>query len=233
MPAEDGGLVAGMDHGLHRVRDGRLAGRIAGIPASAHTRINDGTVDRIGRIWFGTMHVGETDAIGAVHLHDGSGAIREAGGQAVVTNGPAISADNTLLYHADTAAGLIWRFCIDGRDELRDGTLFARIDPADGHPDGLTMDAEGCLWVALWGGRGVRRYAPDGALIGTVSLPVSLVTKLGFGGDDLRTAYVTTARIGLDAAALAGEPLAGGLFAFDPGVAGLELVPARVQEASK
>ena len=82
------------------------------------------------------------------------------------------------------------------------------------------LDSEDCLWVALWDGWGVRRYAPDGTLILEVALPCSRVTKIAFGGPDLRTAYVTTARTGLDVAELAHQPFAGGLFAFDACVAG-------------
>ncbi len=81
--------------------------------------------------------------------------------------------------------------------------LFLQLGQADGHPDGVVLDSEDCLWVALWDGWAVRRYAPDGTLLLQVDLPCARVTKIAFGGPDLRTAYVTTARTGLDAAQLA------------------------------
>ena len=95
-----------------------------------------------------------------------------------------------------------------------------QLEETDGHPDGIVLDSEDCLWVALWDGWGVRRYAPDGTLLLQVDLPCSRVTKIAFGGPDLRTAFVTTARIGLDDIQLAQQPLAGGLFAFEAQVAG-------------
>ena len=106
--------------------------------------------------------------------------------------------------------------------------LFLQLDETDGYPDGVVLDSEGCLWVALWDGWGVRRYAPSGELLLHIPLPCARVTKLAFGGPDLRTAYVTTARTGLDDAALARQPLAGALFAFDAPVAGLPLPEARI-----
>jgi sugar lactone lactonase YvrE len=93
--------------------------------------------------------------------------------------------------------------------------LYLKFDARHGWPDGSTLDAEGCLWVAFFGGWCVRQYSPDGLLLQEVRLPCANVTKVAFGGPDLRTAYVTTARKGLDAGALAAQPLAGSLFAFD------------------
>lgn len=222
--AEGGGMVLGMDSGLHLFEAGKITRRLARIAEPPPgTRINDGTVDSAGRIWFGTMDDAERAPTGAVHMHTGDGLIHHAGGAAVVTNGPALSVSGDTLYHVDSAAGLIWRFDVTHDHRLQHGELFARIDPAHGAPDGITLDAEGCLWVCLWGGWAVRRYSPDGTLLHEVPLPVSQVTKLAFGDDGLRTAYVTTAAIGRN-----DEPLAGGLFAFDPGVSGLSAPAARI-----
>ncbi len=109
----------------------------------------------------------------------------------------------------------IWRHAIVDGPGIAEPELFLQLAQADGHPDGVVLDSEHCLWVALWDGWGVRRYAPDGTLLLQVDMPCARVTKIAFGGPDLRTAYVTTARTGLDAAQLARQPLAGGLFAFD------------------
>ena len=220
VPASDGSMLIGMGLGLYRVLDGILGEQIAGVAGAAHDRTNDATVDSRGRLWFGTMDSAESAPTGAVHLYDGQ-SVRSVGGACTITNGPAISPDGRTLYHVDTLVGKIWRFDISVRDELTDGQLFAAIDPEHGNPDGVTVDSEGCVWVGLWGGWCVRRYAPDGRLLASISLPCANVTKIAFGGADLRTAYVTTARVGLSADQLALQPLAGALFAFEAPVAGL------------
>jgi sugar lactone lactonase YvrE len=220
VPASDGSMLIGMGLGLYRVHAGILAEQIAVIDGAAFDRTNDATVDGKGRLWFGTMDSAERAPTGSVHLYDGH-SLRSVGGVCTITNGPAISPDGRTLYHVDTLAGKIWRFDVSAREALTDGTLFAGIDPNDGHPDGVTVDCEGCVWVGLWGGWCVRRYAPDGQLLASVSLPCANVTKIAFGGVDLRTAYVTTARTGLSAEQLAQQPLAGGLFSFEAPAAGL------------
>ena len=105
--------------------------------------------------------------------------------------------------------------------------IFAIIDPADGHPDGCSTDSAGNVWLGLWGGWRARLYAPDGSILREVRLPASNVTKIALGGPDLKTAFVTTARAGLDDAALAEQPEAGNVFAFPVEVAGLPPSPAR------
>ncbi len=121
----------------------------------------------------------------------------------------------------------IWTSTVhDGR--VTGTRLFAQIEDGAGYPDGPVVDAQGCLWVGLFAGWAVRRYDPAGKLIGVVPFPVANVTKVAFGGPDLRTAYATTATKGLSTAERAAQPLAGALFAFDPGVAGLPAHLARV-----
>lgn len=220
VPASDGSMLIGMGLGLYKVQAGILGDQIASVAGAALDRSNDASVDGKGRLWFGTMDSAESAPTGAVHMYDGH-SVRTVGGACTITNGPAISPDGRMLYHVDTLAGKIWRFDISVRNELTDGQLFAAIDPEDGNPDGVTVDSEGCVWVGLWGGWCVRRYAPDGRLLASISLPCANVTKIAFGGLDLRTAYVTTARVGLSAEQLAEQPLAGGLFAFEASAAGL------------
>ncbi|MDO6412845.1 SMP-30/gluconolactonase/LRE family protein [Sphingomonas sp. BIUV-7] len=214
-----GGFVLGRGHALERFDGERVTGETARVEMRAGNRLNDGTVDPAGRIWFGSMDFGCTLATGAVHLFAG-GKLTTVGGECAITNGPAVTADGRLLYHVDTLAGQIWRFDIGERDTLIDGVLFATIDPADGTPDGVVLDSEDHLWVGLWGGWSARRYAPDGKLVETVRFPCANVTKIAFGGPDLKTAYATTARDNMDDAALADQPLAGGLFAFPVDVPG-------------
>jgi len=218
----EGELIVGAERQLWRFEDGAIE-PLAEVDSLENTRLNDAAVDAAGRLWFGSLDLALTDPIGHVHLwrgHDGVAA-RRVGGRAPITNGPAVSPDGRLLYHVDTVAGAIWRFDVSARDELVDGELFAAIDEPDGRPDGAVCDSEGCVWVALWGGWCVRRYDPAGGRMLQVAIPAEQVTKVAFGGADLRTAYVTSATIGLDAAARERQPFAGGLFAFESPVAGL------------
>lgn len=216
----NGGFVVGIERALRSWDGQHLGDVLAEVPDVAGIRLNDATVDPRGRLWFGSMDAACATPTGAVHLYD-SVSLRTVGGRCAITNGPAVKRDGRTLYHVDTAAGRIEAFEIGARDTLEDGRTFAIIDPADGVPDGVTLDAEDCLWVALWGGWAVRRYDPDGRPMLTVRVPASQVTKIAFGGDDLRTAYVTTARIGLSETNLAEQPLAGGLFAFPAPAPGL------------
>jgi D-xylonolactonase len=222
--APGGGLIVGNGNALQRVEDGAVVATIATIDMPAHNRTNDATVDAAGRLWFGTMDDDETAATGRVYRFDGM--VHEVGGACTITNGPAVSPDGRHLYHVDTLAGQIWLFDLSGdTDALVAGTPFVTIDPADGHPDGVTVDAEGCVWVGLWGGWCARRYDAAGVLLTTIRLPCANVTKVAFGGEDLRTGYVTTARKGLTEAELAAQPLAGGLFAFDAPAPGQPAFP--------
>lgn len=221
VPAEGGKLLVGSVDGLYLLEDGKLTGPIAKIDMPAHNRTNDATVDASGRLWLGTMDNEEAANTGAIHLFDVTD-LRAVGGECVITNGPAVSGDGNTIYHVDTLGRTIYRCDISAGTSLAHGDVFVKIAEADGHPDGVTVDSEGCVWVGLWGGWQARRYAPDGTLIATVAMPCANVTKVTFGGPDLRTGYVTTARKGLSEAELNGQPLAGGLFAFDapaPGVA--------------
>ncbi len=223
-----GALMIGNQRSLMRVENGIVTATVAMIDMPQHNRTNDATVDPHGVLWFGTMDDGEANATGRVYRYDGT--LSEAGGACTITNGPAVSPDARWLYHVDTLARTIWRFDISGGAvSLRDGIVFAQIDSEDGYPDGVTIDSEGCLWVGLWGGWSLRRYAPDGALLATVAVPCANVTKVAFGGKNLRTGFVTTARADLSVDELAMQPDAGGLFSFEAPAAGLPATPLRLR----
>jgi sugar lactone lactonase YvrE len=146
---------------------------------------------------------------------------------ASIMNGPAFCADGRTMYHTDTLGRCIHVSRIEGGMPC-ETRVFTRIEGEAGYPDGPVIDSEGCLWTGMFGGWAARRYAPDGRLIATVRFPVANVTKLAFGGRDLRTVYATTASKGLTPAQLAEQPLAGDLFAFEVDVAGLPSTPAMV-----
>ncbi|MEI4505247.1 SMP-30/gluconolactonase/LRE family protein [Sphingopyxis sp. CCNWLW253] len=230
LPAAAGDMIAGVKTGLHRFdpASGRFALLHDPEPGFPGNRLNDAATDSEGRLWFGSMDDSEADKSGRLYLCRG-GACRDTGLPPVaITNGPAISADARSLYHTDTLGKTIWRVAIGANGDLGAPEQHIVIEDGAGHPDGSVIDAEGCLWVALYGGWGVRRYDPAGKLMQFVRFPVSNVTKIAFGGEGLKTAYATTARKGLDSATLAEQPLAGDLFAFDPGVAGLPVTPAKI-----
>lgn len=216
-----GQCLVGIEKSVRRFRDGELGPAVATVDTPDGTRLNDATVGPDGRLWFGSMDAACSEPVGQVHVLDHPAPPRSVGGHCAITNGPAVSADNRTLYHVDTKARLIWAFDIAARDQLEDGRLHIEIETDAGAPDGVVLDSENCLWVALWGGWGVRRYDPDGQLMQFVPLPASQITKVAFGGPDFRTSYVTSARQQLSPAQLAAEPDAGGLFAFEAPAPGL------------
>jgi xylono-1,5-lactonase len=222
LPSSGGQLLVGMPGGLHRFdpRTGQLELLLSLEHDRPRNRLNDGCVDSAGRLWFGSMDDGEVHPTGALYSWHGGALSRHDDGIRI-TNGPAVSPDGRTLYHTDTLWRQVHAFDLAFDGFPRRKRVLLAFDAEHGWPDGSSIDSEGCLWIAFFGGSCVRRYSPDGRLLGTVRLPCANVTKLAFGGADLRTAYVTTARKGLTAAELAAQPLAGGLFAFNSPVAGL------------
>jgi xylono-1,5-lactonase len=184
-------------------------------------RLNDAGVDEEGALWFGSMDDLETDATGSLYRLGGDGHPVAKDSGYIVTNGPAFSPCGKLFYHTDSANRVVFVFDRHPCGGLSGKRAFVRIEESAGYPDGTTIDAEGCVWVALWRGWAVRRYSPDGELIGTIRFPCANVTKIAFGGGDLCTAFATTASKGLSAADREAQPLAGDLFSFNSPVPGL------------
>jgi sugar lactone lactonase YvrE len=142
-----------------------------------------------------------------------------------VTNGPAFSPAGDVMYHNDSARQVTYAFDLDAEGHASNRRTFLQFGPGDGYPDGMTVDAEGGLWIAFWDGWCVRRYSPDAQWIETVRMPVQRPTSCAFGGRDLDRLYITSASIDLDQNALKMQPNAGGLFMLTPGVRGLADVP--------
>lgn len=214
-PSADGDWIAGLKTGLHRFDpDTGDFPQFATVEApSLGNRLNDGFVDAHGRLWFGSMHDAETEATGVLYRFDARGLARMDAGYCI-TNGPAMSPDGQTLYHTDTLQKLIYAFDLRRDESLSDRRLFIRIEDGAGYPDGPSVDAEGCVWTGLFGGWAARRYSPAGELLEIVPFPVANVTKIAFGGPDLKVAYATTARKGLSPPELKAQPHAGGLFHF-------------------
>lgn len=228
LPIAGGGFVAGLQQGLYRFdpADGSFAELHAPEPDQPGNRLNDATVDPAGRLWFGSMDDGEVAHSGVIYRLGADGHCVPSSPLCSITNGPAVSPDGRTLYHVDTLHGIIYACALAEDGSVTDRRELVRMDTAEGYPDGPTCDAEGCIWVGLYGGWGARRYSPAGELLETVRFPVSAVTKLAFGGPDLTTAFATTANKHLSAGELAEQPQAGDLFAFEvsvPGVPGVEI----------
>ena len=223
LPAERGGFVAGLQSGLYHFDENSGAfDLIARVDEEIPTnRLNDGVVDPKGRLWFGTMDNGERDRSGAFYCFSDGQLTRTAIDDIAITNGPAVSPDGRILYVVDTLKGTIDALGIGDDGTLGERRPFARIDPRDGHPDGPTIDSEGCVWISLYAGWEAWRYSPAGELIERVKFPVANITKIAFGGDDLRTAYATTARQMLSPEVIATQPQIGDLFEFDVDVPGV------------
>lgn len=225
VPASDGTLVCGLKDGLYRFdpRNGAFHRMVEVEPEHPGNRINDGCVDSKGRLWFGTMDDEEGTPSGALYSVTrsarGLDLLRHDEGY-VVTNGPGISPDGTRLYHNHSPAGLIYEFDLATDGSLSNRRIFARVD--NGYPDGVVVDSAGTLWVGVWNGGRIERFQPDGTRLEPIAMPALNVTKVAFGGADLRTLYVTTARKSTPDDVLARNPQAGSLFSLRVDVPGQE-----------
>jgi sugar lactone lactonase YvrE len=223
LPAERGGFVAGLQSGLYHFdeRSGEFALIVEVEPDKPDNRLNDGVVDPSGRVWFGTMDNREREKSGAVYCF-ADGQLKPTGiDNIAITNGPAVSPDGRILYFVDTLKGTIEAADIGEDGSLSNRRPFVRIDPTEGHPDGPTIDSEGCVWISLYAGWEARRYSPAGELVEQVRFPVANITKIAFGGDDLRHVFATTARQLLSLAEIAKQPHIGDLFEFSVAVPGM------------
>ena len=179
-------------------------------------RLNDAKADAQGYIWAGTMPLSATGNTGSLYRLSPHGRVKCCDRGYTVTNGPAISPDGRYLYHNDSGRGFVYRFELADDGELRERRVFLRFGPEEGAPDGMTVDSEGALWIALWGGARVSRYTSDGRFDRSVNLPASQITSCAFGGPALDRMFVTSAAEGAT-----DETMAGSLFEIDPQVTGL------------
>ena len=220
---ESGGYLVATERGVAVADvDWQSLEQIADLPGQApRTRTNDGACDTWGCFWIGTTAQDDRPGAAALYRMTPDGTVNQVLDDVSVSNGIDWAPDASAMYYADSGTGRVDVFDVDTSDGHVSGRRpLLEIELPGAVPDGLTVDAEGFLWVALWDGGRVRRYAPDGRLDREVLLPVDMVTCVAFGGSSLDALYVTTARYELSAAALAGQPLAGSIFVHDPGVRG-------------
>lgn len=200
--------------------DGSLAElrTLATVSLPQGIRLNEGGCDPDGSFYCGSMAYDESPDAGALYRLDPSGESSVVIDKVTISNGFDFSPDDKTAYYIDTPRQSIDAFDYSPGDGLINRRQWVEIPPESGGPDGLVVDAEGGVWVALFGGAAVRRYDSDGHLDAVIELPVRSVTACTFGGDGLQTLYITTSQIRAD---LDTEPAAGALFAIDPGVAGM------------
>jgi sugar lactone lactonase YvrE len=226
-PAHNGGWILAAGLGFASAdRDGRLTWLAEPEAGRPELRMNDGACDPLGRFWAGSMAYAETPGAGTLYRLDPDGSVHPMVRGTTISNGLGWSHDGTTLWYSDSGMGSVDTFDFD----VAEGTVthrrtMIRIDPDDGVPDGLTVDAEDHVWVAIWDGGEVRRYTPAGELVMRVPLPVSRPTSCCFGGTDLATLFISTACKDLTRDQLRTQPDAGRLFAADVGVRGVSAQP--------
>ena len=221
-PASNGKFMCGLKSGLYEFdpANGTFNLRVRVDAEYRNNRLNDGYVDQAGRLWFGTMDNLERNPTGSLYCFTDS-QIRRMDMNYIVTNGPAMSPDGKTLYHIDSTKHTVYAFDVDGRGMLVNKRVFVKIEELTDYPDGPAVDVNGNVWIAMFGGWGVRCYSPQGKLLEVIKLPVSNCTKVAFGGDDLKTLYVTTASVALTDEQRKEQPLAGGLFRVRVDVPGM------------
>lgn len=186
-------------------------------PERSGNRFNDGKCDAQGRFWGGTMDSACQAPTGALYRFSPDGQCTRMSDGYVVTNGPAWSLDGRTMYFNDTLQSRTYAFDFDPVDgTLSRQRIWRQFGPDEGFPDGMAIDAAGRLWIARWGASCVSCHHPvSGAELARVTLPTRQVTTCAFGGADFKTLFIGSACTGLDAAQLAAEPLAGGLFCVE------------------
>jgi sugar lactone lactonase YvrE len=185
-------------------------------------RFNDGRCDRRGRFWVGTMSDVSRDPLGSLYVLSPDGDLRRLFNEIVIPNSIAWSPDDRTMYFADTPRKTIWSFDFDAdAGTIANRRVFADLNNQPGRPDGSAMDAEGCLWNCEYAGGRVVRYTPDGRIDRVIEVPADNPTCCAFGGPNLDTLYITSARQRLTPEQLERQPLAGSVFAAHVGVRGL------------
>lgn len=218
--AERGGFICGMRSGYARLNhfdtNGTSAFTLLTSPDYDPTkaRFNDGRCDAMGRFWAGTMWEPRSHAGGIVYRLDADLRFSAHANPVIIANGITFSPDGRTMTLADTTNHVLWAFDYDGATGTPSNRRVLRTwEPASGRPDGACVDAEGNIYLAIIGGSRVEKLSPTGELLAVIELPVPSITCCAFAGDDLRTLYITTARVRMTEQELAARPDAGGLFA--------------------
>ena len=220
---ETGGLVGSFEHGIGFIDpDSASVTTVADPIGEVEAKYNDGKCDRDGRFWTGSMSNDWVTPVGCLFRFDADQAAHTMDTGFKLSNGMGWSPDNRTMYFTDFGQSTIFAYDYDATTGgIENRRPFVEIPEGQGQPDGMTVDAEGCLWVALWNGWAVARFDPDGKRVETIELPIIRPTSCMYGGPDFATMYLTSATLLLTEQELAGQPLAGAVFAIDTGVRGV------------
>lgn len=221
-PMRSGGVLVALADRLAALDlDDESVRTLVEIPHGPELRLNDGACDPAGRFWVGSMALDHVPGAAALYRYSLEGSLERMIEDVTLSNGLGWSADGKSMYYVDSMA-----YRIDVLDfDVESGAIsgrrpFAVIERGAGIPDGIAVDHEGGVWLALWGRAALRRYGPDGALDRVISVPADHVTACCFGGDDGRALYITTASLEQSAEQRRNRPLAGSVFVTDVGVSG-------------
>ena len=223
VPALNGDLILGMTIGLVRLdlQSGNISPIIDPEKECVNNRFNDGKVDPKGRLWAGTMGLDEAPNVGSLYRLNSNLSIEKLFGDVSISNGMAWTADQKSFYYIDSPTRQIAVFdCDMDSGTVSNRRLAFELPEGMGYPDGMCIDSEGMLWVALWQGWGVGRFDPSGELLSKIEIPVERVTSCCFGGQNWDELYITTASRDLDQSGKLEQPLAGGVFRCKPNVSG-------------
>ncbi len=223
VPTKQGDLILGTSVGFVRLdlASGVLSPIIDPEQDLPNNRFNDGKVDPEGRLWAGTMGLDEAPNVGSLYRLNRNLSTDKLFDQVTISNGMAWTSDQKTFYYIDSPTRRVDVFdCDMAGGTVSDRRTAFELPEGMGYPDGMSIDNEGMLWVALWQGWGVARFALGGALLAKVEVPVECVTSCCFGGENWDELYITTSSRDLDETGRAEQPLAGGLFRCRPGVSG-------------
>lgn len=211
-----GGFIAGLRSGIWLLDAGGRKERLVANPQAdtSRSRFNDGRADPWGRFWAGTIYEPRDRPDAALYRVDADLACTRMAGDIKVSNGVAFSPDRRWMYHSDTPAHVIYRYPLDDAGNPGPRTVFHQFPFGNGRPDGAAVDSDGFYWSALYEGGRVVRLSPEGEIVAQYPVPARCPTMCAFGGPDMKTLFVTSARHGRDAQELADWPEAGNIFAM-------------------
>lgn len=226
VPAESGKVMVALENGFYQFDPETGSKTFIANPEADITgnRFNDGKCDPAGRFWAGTMSTRGKKQAGALYRLDADGSVHKMIDNVGTSNGIVWSPDYTKMYYIDTPTRKVMAWDYNNETgEISNPKPAVEVPEEMGYPDGMTIDSEGNVWIALWGGSAVGCWNPEtGELLRTIDVPAKNVTSVAFGDDDLKTLYITTARTGTSEEELEKFPLAGGVFKTRPGVKGVE-----------
>ncbi len=225
VPADRGGVLVALQNGIHHldVKTAKLTFIVNPLPDN-NVRFNDGKCDPSGRFWLGSLALDSRRRGAALYRMDADASVREMLDSVSISNGIVWTADKKTMYYNDTPTMTVQAFDYDDQTgSISNRRVAIKIPRGSGAPDGMTIDSEDKLWIALWGGSCVARFDPlTGELLEKIIVPAPNVSSCAFGGKDLGTLYITTARAWVSTEKLAEFPQSGGLFAVTPGVKGVK-----------